>query len=324
MSGLDARAKAEWTRIHHAVRNPYDMDRLLSVDRDNLSEVLGDLEASSGDGITDFKRRAINPVFSLLDNARYRGIDHASISRQLTYLTSTVYVIGIQRGICEAEFRIRSRPQKPQVQAEAKPETAAGRASESGSLDLRAIMADIAAMVSEDPAVRNRQEFKTLVNAVQKYREELATLQKLVGSAPRSRDAYVESFRANVAELTERIARAHHVLVAPPPPEETDTRPPLARVPLSELTPVLMSQLRQLARVRGTLLFVLEEQQEVRETLVALADSREEVFATITEEDHAFPRLLSGASDDYFPTDHSLSRALAAETAIHVRRVGLE
>ncbi len=324
MSGQDARAKAEWTRIHHAVRNPYDMDRLLEVDRDNLSQVLGDLEASSGDGITDFKRRAINPVFSLLDNARYRGIDNGSITRQLTYLTSAVYVIGIQRGICEGEFRIRSRPQKPQAGQTTGTGPAPQTQSDPASLDLRAIMADLTNLVNEDPGIRSRQEFKTLVNAVQKYREELATLQKLVASAPRSRDAYVESFRTNVAELTERIARAHHALVAPPEAEETDTRPPLVRVPLTELTPVLNSQLRQLARVRGSLLFVLEEQQDVRETLVALADSRDAVFATITEEDHAFPRLLSGASDDFFPTDQALSRALAAETAIHVQRVGLE
>ena len=65
----------------------------------------------------------------------------------------------------------------------------------------------------------------------------------------------------------------------------------LALLPLKELSPLLMSQAREVARIRSSLAHARDEKYKTREFLVRLYDGRQAVLKLIEDEGKAFRRI---------------------------------
>ena len=295
MPGLQSAVAGHWIEVREAARTLHDITELIAPGQEALTRHASRLRLAVEQGVTEYKRAVLQPVFTRLEELSYRTVNSAGLQELERELGVLIWCTAVQKLIAEGKITVtRETPEEPHTP----------------SFEVREIMAQIQQAVQQDASVKQDPAVKNILLQITKYRNEAARLKSLTKTAPeKQRAAILKNFQASFADIFQSIKKnyaefAEREALKNAPP----SRNPLERYPIAELAKLYPPQLEQFARVRATIAYTRREQQGIRETLLKLSADKPTVFSPIRSELAAYEHTTGSRSQA-----RHLARAFALE-----------
>lgn len=287
MSDLDKRISGDWIDAKETVGDLYAMIERLDVTAGDMKALASRLRLAVEGGIVEYKRSALMPIFTVLETARFKSLSQEEILALDRPLAVLVFAVLAQRLIVLDALPWR------------RTEAAERRDFSVEAMHVNAILKDLNMRVAADPELRAHAAVKNIMAQVAIYNRETAKMNELKSTIrPEMQTAFMANFNKTFATALASIRRNYEVILR----EEEERRQAaekkdrfsLQDLPLRDLAPFLLSQARELARVRSTMAYAREEKWKMRETLVGLYDRRQETVALVEREPAEYGRLCAG------------------------------
>ena len=281
MVELEKRISGDWIDLKEKANNFHDLLDALAVPPYELKATASKLRLSVEQGVVEFKRSMLSPVLVALETVRYKSLAADELAAQEKSLGALLLVILIQRLICTDALPL-SRPQE------------AKRSFGVEALQVSAILADVNTRITANPALRSNPAIKNILMSVQRYNTENRKMRELLPTIkPEMRTSFLSNFSRTFGEIIGSIRRNYAAILQ----EQLDAENvrqegfSLSLMPLKELSPLMASQAREIARVRSTLGHARDEKYKTREVLVRLYDGRQAMLKLIEEEGRIYRRI---------------------------------
>ena len=281
MVELEKRISGDWIELKEAANDFHLLLDALALPSYELKAAADKLRLSVEQGIVEFKRTQLSPVLVALETARYKSLAGEEMTGHEQFLTTLLLVILAQRLLC-AELLPMSRPPEEK------------RSFGIESLQVGVILQDVNARIKRNPALRSHAAIKNILMQVQRYNGENQKMRELLPTIkPEMRTSFLANFTRTFEEIIGSIRR-HYLSILHEEAAAEKARQEgfsLGLMPLKELAPLLVSQAREIARMRSTLAHAREEKYKTREVLVRLYDGRQAVLKLIEDEGKVYRRI---------------------------------
>jgi hypothetical protein len=298
MVELEKRISGDWIELRGVFNDFHALLEALPLPPYGLRAVADKLRLSVEQGIVEFKRTLLSPVLVALETARYKSLAGEEMMAHERSLTALLLGILVQRLLCtEGLPMARPAAEKHSFGVE--------------SMQVGVILADVNARVKADPALRAQAAVKNILMQVQRYNGENQTMRELLPTIkPEMRTAFLANFTRTFQEIIGSIRRHYLSLLQEERSAEKTHQEgfSLSLMPLKDLSPLLASQAREVARIRSTLAHARDEKYKTREILVRLYDGRQAVLKLVEEEAKVY-RLICQRTMQYDLEACSLSLA---------------
>jgi hypothetical protein len=281
MVELEKRITGDWIDLRGKANDFHALLETLAVPSSDLRGASETLRHSVEQGIIEFKRTLLMPVFATLETARYKSIPAEEMGRQEAALTVLLLAILTQRLLC-ADLLPMSRPVEEK------------RVFGVEALEVGTILSDVNARIKQNPALRAHGAIKNILMQVQRYNGENQKMRELLpGIKPEMRTSFLANFTRTFDEIIGSIRKNYVTLLQ----EEVAGRKEqkagfsLALLPLKELAPLLATQAKEIARIRSTLAHARDEKYKTRESLVHLYDGRQAAIKLVEDEQRVYKQL---------------------------------
>lgn len=305
MSDRERRIRVDWQQVKAAGKDLEARAETLELEREDLEEQLEPLRLSVEEGIIEYKRGLLAPVFRQLDDARYRSLSTTSIAALAKKLGVFVYIAMLQKLIADGVYPPRDRQAKIDGTNE-QPET-----------DVKEIIAEIQERVKNEPGLKTRQPAKNILMQLSRYSRELESFKEFTTRAPKEQaTAAAANFRVTTEEIFTSIRRNYDQLLADGKSAiKTEPGNILLTVDLKSLSALYASQAEQASAIRSVVEFAREEQYGTRELLIEMADKKESLDQLIRNESEKYRAL--GLREE---RAREIARSFVAEISRRVER----
>ena len=289
-SEIEKRVAGDWSLLLNQAPDLYSMQDYFAFSGSLLKERLAEIEADVDLGVVEFKQVTLNNAFEFIDSLKFDTRGFESIGREAAKLQYALYISMIQLYLCRGVIRIR----RPRVEAttDEKKEILENSERNSGSPDLKEVIAEVGRRLNEKPELKQNSYIKNILMQVQLYKKELAETQRLAASMPKEKAAgLAANFKKRVDEITERARENYYKLLA-----EIEPRPekPLEGLPsynLKPLSPIYEAQAKVFQNLASRFALVEEQHSGIREILLPLAPRKESYLKLFERELEAFTGL---------------------------------
>jgi hypothetical protein len=281
MVELEKRISGDWIDLRGKSNELHALMEALPLPPYGLKTVADKLKLSVEQGVVEFKRTVLGPVLVALEGARFKSLAGEEMMAHERSLTAMLLVILVQR-LLAAELLPMARPPEEK------------RSFGIDAIQVGVILADVNARIKGNPALRANAAVKNILMQVQRYNGENQKMRELLPTIrTEMRTSFLANFTRTFDEIIGSIRKNYLVLLQEERAAEKSRHEgfSLATMPLKELSPLLMSQAREVARIRSTLAHARDEKYKTREVLVRLYDGRQSVLRLIEEEGKAFRRI---------------------------------
>jgi len=284
MSDLDKRISGDWIDAKEKMGDTHALIEYMGITAADLKDLASRLRLAVEGGIVEYKHAALAPVFTVLESARFKSLSQDDILALEKPLAMLQFAILAQRLIALDALPWR------------RPEAAEAPDFSVGQMNMNAILADLKARLAQAPALRAHAAVKNIMAQVQIYNRETAKMNELKATIrPEMQTAFMANFNKTFATALASIRRNYETILR----EEEERRLATERkdrfslrdLPLKDLAPFLLSQAREVARLRSSLAHARDEKWKMREILVGLYDRRQEVIALMDRETSEYGRL---------------------------------
>jgi hypothetical protein len=281
MVELEKRISGDWIELRGKSNDFHSLLDALELPPYGLKAVSDKLRLSVEQGVVEFKRTLLSPVLVALETARYKSLAGEEMMAHERSLTAMLLVILVQRLLCTQVLPMARAPEEK-------------RGFGVDSMQVGVILADVNARIKANPALRAQAAIKNILMQVQRYNGENQKMRELLPTIkPEMRTAFLANFTRTFDEIIGSIRR-HYLSILQEERAAEKARQEgfsLSLMPLKELSPLLMSQAREAARIRSTLAHARDEKYKTREILVRLYDGRQGVLKLIEEEGKLYRRI---------------------------------
>jgi hypothetical protein len=281
MVELEKRISGDWIELRGKSNEVHALLEALALPPYGLRAVSDKLKLSVEQGVVEFKRSLLSPVLVALETARFKSLAGEEMMAHERSLTALLLVILLQRLLCTELLPMARPPEEKRIFGV-------------DSLQVGVILADVNARIKADPALRAQTAFKNILMQVQRYNGENQKMRELLPTIkPEMRTAFLANFTRTFEEIIASIRRHYATLLQ----EEVAAAKArqegfsLSLMPLTDLSPFLTTQAKEVSRIRSTLAHAREEKYKTREVLVRLYDARPNAFKMLEEEARMF-RLI--------------------------------
>jgi hypothetical protein len=285
MVELEKRITGDWIDLRSKANDFHEMLDALAIPPSDLRVAAEALRHSVEQGIVEYKRTLMMPVFSTLEAARYTTIPPEEMGRQEGALTVLLFVILTQRLLSAELLPLSRRPEEK-------------RSFGVDTLQVGAILADVNARLKQNPALRASGSVKTILAQVQRYNGENRKMRELLPTIkPEMRTSFLANFTRTFDEIIGSIRRNYQQILQEEHAAQSAGREgfSLSQVAVKELVPLFVSQAQEVARIRSTLAHARDEKYKTREFLVRLYDGRQAAQKLIEDESRAFRKICDKA-----------------------------
>jgi hypothetical protein len=295
MAELEKRIKGDWFDLREASQDFNALKSYFRISEENLKTHIGKLKLSVEEGIVEYKRSTLSPLFRVLENTKYRSLGVDILESQIRFVHVLLYITLIQRLFAEGTLRFFKRKKREE---EIAPD----------DLNFKNILEDVGRRIKENPAFENHPSVKMILLQVNMYRKEQDTMKKLLPTIKQeSKRAFVLNFKARFSEIIDKIKRNYIDLLKEEKAPIDETKNVLEMVPLKQTLANITSQCQAMSKIRSTLVFVKDEKYKTRGILTNLAAEKEEIYSLFQRELKAyedFAKNLDPASlQDYGTND---------------------
>jgi hypothetical protein len=281
MDDLDRRISGDWIEAREAASDQYALSRFFALDADRLHDIARSLRLCVEEGILEYKKALLRPVFVSLEAMQYQSVSFVELELHDRPLENLLFVILLERLLCTgAVAPYRSKPVQ-QISAE--------------HIPVDAILANLKQRIRlngdflKHPAVKN---IFVQVSIYQKEKKKMAELLPTIMEDKR------ETFRRNFQDIFQRIFASIRKNYAELLVEEEARRREqeghsdiLYRASLKSLTPLLTDQAKEVSRLRSTLAFARADKYKTRAVLVSVFRDKASFLGLMDKESAAYARL---------------------------------
>jgi hypothetical protein len=312
MVELDKRITGDWIDLRGKANDFHALLETLAVPPADLRVASETLRHSVEQGIIEFKRTLLMPVFSTLETARYKSIPAEEMGKQEAALAVLLLAVLTQRLLC-ADLLPMSRPPEEK------------RIFGVDTLEVGAILTDVNARIKQNPALRAHGAIKNILMQVQRYNGENQKMRELLPTIkPELRTSFLANFTRTFEEIIGSIKRNYLAVLQ----EEVTVQKgkkegfSLTLVPLKELAPLLATQAKEIARIRSTLAHARDEKYKTRESLVHLYDGRQAALKLVDDEARSYRRLCQGLQQDELSCAEAMANGFRDELVTILEKQG--
>jgi hypothetical protein len=281
MAELEKKISGDWIELKEKSNDLYVLLDAIALPQHSLSTVADKLKLSVEQGVVEYKRSLLSPVLVALETARYKSLSGGEMTAHERSLSALLLVTLVQR-LLTSELLPMARP----------PEEKHSFGVE--SMQVGTILADVNARIKARPSLRAHTAIKNILMHVQRYNAENQKMRELLPTIKAEmRTSFLANFTRTFEEIIGSIRRQYLSLLQEERAVEKAQREgfSLSLMPLKELSPLLLSQAKEVARIRSTLGHAREEKYKTREVLVRLYDGRHAVLKLIEEEGRVYRRI---------------------------------
>ena len=308
MADASGRVRGDWTLFESAGADLEKRAQTIGLSREQLQAEIEPIELAAERGCVEYKRRVADDAFRLLDGARYRSLSAQQMGAIAERFAILAYVNTIQRYIASGEIRVSAPASQPDEPVVIEPDA---------EIDVKTIIADIQARVTEDAAVRNRQQVKNILLGLTRYNREMEQLKEVTARTPQDkRGPIVANFRRTTDEIFATI-RKNYADLEREDAEASRAAPRhiLQRLPIDTLSGHFLKQAKQAMEVRSGVLHARDEGYGTREALIALSE-RHDAYVGLIEEEFTRYRDMGGTNRVAF----EIALSFAAELRKRIER----
>ena len=314
MDPLEKRVTGDWFEIREAAGGYESLREHFRLSPDELEPHVEKLKYSVEQGIVEYKRATLGPLFRMLESTKYQSPGLPVIENQIAHARALLYITLIQRLFTEGRLKPSRRRR---VEERIDPD----------DLGFKDILQDVNRRIRESPEAEKHKPVKMILLQVGMFRKEQETFKKLLPTIKQeNKRAFVLNFKKRFGEIIDKIKRNYIDLLEKENPPTEDVRNPLEIVALAAVAPILTAQCQVLARILSTLGFVREEKYKTREILMRLAEVRDSMTGLFEREMRHYGRLAEALDpariEEYGSADVSglLSRLLRQEIVMFLER----
>jgi hypothetical protein len=303
MDDLEKRVAGDWFDLRENAENPWDLEDYLRLELKDYVDLMQELRLSVEEGVIEYKRKVLVPIFGFLDSMKYdsRGFDE--LSEQARSLVPLIYCLLVQRLIARGSLRLR----KDEISVQAEQE-----------LGIKEIIQDVNQRIKEEPKTGQNPYIKNIIMQVSRYKKELEDMKSLSPKIPAEKaKAISDNFKKTFNTIHKSIAENYASFLREEMQAlyESVKSNPLTRYDVKSISKIYTRQAQEAARIRSTLLFAVEEGYRTRAYLVDIVKRKDSILQTFREEKAVY-RNLTGSEEEA----RALTRAFTGEIIYTLRK----
>jgi hypothetical protein len=299
MADFEKRVSGDWIDVREAAQDFYGLNDYFEVTPAAMLAERQALALSNEEGVTEYKRTRLLPVFDALENMLYKALTQEELERQTGNLHLLLFVTMLERCVSLGTVGLV-------------------RGQESGAPDvdpdLKLVLGDVQERVKADPALHANPAVKNILVQMKRYQTEMAKMKELQPKIKEeAKPTFLANFQETFASIADSIKKNYAELLrelrAGAPQEETSLA---RRVPLKSLAPLLTQQAMTFARMRSSVLYAIEEKFRTRELLAKIFHQKGQILELLDAELKAYGGLCRahlGTGDPRSAVDFSKSMA---------------
>ena len=272
MDDLEKRVSGDWIDVRESATDFYTLNDHFDISPAQMTAERQSLVLANEEGMVEYKRTILSPVFATLENMAYQALTHEDLSVQAATLHRVLFITMIQRAVALGAIQLVRQQNQEQGPRED---------------SIKVILSDVQDRIKKDPDLQKHPGVKNILLSVKRYQNEMAKMKELAPTirGDKNRATFADNFRNTFVSIEESVRKNYSEIVQEERSEEEKLTMNLARrLPLKPLGPVLTEQARHFSRMKSTLLFASGEKFKTREMLVGLFQRREEILALLDRE----------------------------------------
>jgi len=311
MDDLEKRVAGDWFDLRENAENPWDLEDYLGLKLQDYISLLQDLRLSVEEGVIEYKRKIINPLFSFLDSMQYDSRGFEDLAGQARSLSPLIYCLLIQRLIARGSLRLR----KDEISVQAERE-----------LGIKEIIQDVNQRIKEDPKNSQHPLIKNIILQVSKYKRELEDMKALSPKIPEEKaKAISENFKKTFDTIHKSIAENYAAYLREEMQQlyEAVKSNPLTKYDVKSISKLYTRQAQEISRLRSTLSFAEEEGYQTRAYLVEMVKNRQSIYRPFKEEVPIY-RNLTGSDESTAGLIKAFTSEIIYNLTKQIRRLSKE
>ncbi|MBN1524627.1 MAG: hypothetical protein JW904_09095 [Spirochaetales bacterium] len=279
VEGLSKKITGDWVDIGQAGLNITSLVDYFSLTTHSVATIADGLSSSTDQGIVEYKEHLTRPIFSLLDDVKFKSISFDALNAEKSSIDCVLFLTLIQRLFATKKVAVSQGED--------------GRISEiprESIPDIKFILADVMARVKENPEYKQKTAVKMILTQLVIYQKERDTMEKLAPNItePQKKAAFRENFQKTFRKITDSIQKYYGELLIEQQNETRDKREEskfsLSQLELKTLVPFFTRQSKEIARIRSIISFAIEGRYKVREILVRVHGEEKSVLSLYEQE----------------------------------------
>ena len=308
MQDLERRVTGDWYDVREAARDAESLAGYFKIPEDQLKTQIEKLEFALEQGVVEYKRSSLAPLFNMLENARFSSPAFDVLKKQLGFTGALLFVMLVEKQYADGALKIAHEKRQAQ-----------GVAPE--ALDLKEILKDINSRIKQAPDSAKNPLIKNLLLQASQLRAERENMQKLLPTIKaESRETFLQNYQKTFAGYVEKIKRNYAALIGEELPQVEGPRPILELVDLGAVAENLAAQCEAVSRLRSTVAFVIEGKYKIRDILLGLANRKAPLLALLTRETALYVKMESAVAPGRLEGDGSTARAFCREIIRYLER----
>lgn len=271
MSDLEKRISGDWIDLREASADFYALNGLFKVSREEMLAERQALTLANEEGVTEYKRARLLPVYATLENMLYKALTQEEIEGQIGSLRLLLFVTALQRCVALGTVQLvrGAEAEGPDLE-----------------VDLKLVLGDVQDRVKADPSLQKHPAVKNILVLMKRYQGEMAKMRELEPKIKgEAKITFLGNFKETFASITESVKKNYADLMKEARESSLQPESSLARrVPLKALGPVITQQVMAFARMRSTLVYAIGEKFHTRELLAGLHHQKAQVLELLEAE----------------------------------------
>ena len=282
MATIEKQINGDWFEIREAARGVPSLFDCFKLDSAMLSDHIEKLNHAVEQGIIEYKRSSLAPVFLSLETMKYKTLDMADLEAQRHDIDAVLLAVLVQRLMAQGIVHLASDRKQDE-----------GRRLGSG-LEINSIISVIREQVLVDPKMKQHPAVKKIIMQINLYSREHQKMKGMIANIrPENRATFLTNYKQRIGAIFASIKSNFAALEIEGAQDHTSI---LKQIPLKDLVPFFTAQARQLSIVRSTFTFACEEKYKTRELLVGLYNRRGSTLRMLENEVAEYRQACQKAS----------------------------
>jgi hypothetical protein len=303
MDDLEKRVAGDWFDLRENAENPWDLEDYLGIELKDYLDLMQDLRLSVEEGVIEYKRKVLYPLFGFLDSMQYDSRGFEELSYQAHTLIPLIYCLLTQRLIARGSLRLR----KDEISIQAEQE-----------LGIKEIIQDVNQRIKEEPTTGQNPYIKNILMQVSRYKKELEDMKALSPKIPAEKaKAISENFKKTFNLIHKSIAENYAAFLKEEMQAlyESVKSNPLTKYDVKSISKLYTRQAQEVSRIRSTLMFAAEEGYRTRAYLVDIVKKKDTILQTFREEKPLY-KSLTGSEEETL----ALTKGFTGEIIYNLRK----
>lgn len=306
MEGLEKRLAGDWFDIKECSDNLRDLEDYLELTGPDYRETASELRLSVEEGVVEYKRKVVRPLYSFLESLQYdsKGLD--SLIKHAQKLAPLIYCLILQRHLARGTVPIRK------THFSFDPDKQFG---------IKEIIQDVNYRLQEEPSLSHHPAIKNILYQINTYKGELENMKKLTPNIPKEKaESFSENFKKTFSEIHQRIEENYTAFLKEEIEKIHETAPGnvLELYDIKTMSKLYMAQAQKIVELRSTLTYAEEEGFRTRTVLVGLFKEKATVLGSFENEKNEYIRL-AGDTDQGI----KISKAFGSEMIYRLEKAAV-